>query len=194
MHKTKLNPFKKITWVTGADGIKYPTSQITPSATEADIRKTWEYTNPASFIAGLGKETCRDIGHNYMGFGGIANVAETARIQGIDLYSEQKDRIIAAYELNAGYSNELLDEMDSRGLSYDMNTPNVAVPNLDGIQRIIGAVQTLILVEEVSCLGKKLPIITMLIDRVLRCLRQNDWLSVQMLGRLEREITWSGRR
>lgn len=130
-----LNPFKKITWVTGADGIKYPTSQITPSATEADIRKTWEYTNPASFIAGLGKETCRDIGHNYMGFGGIANVAETARIQGIDLYSEQKDRIIAAYELNAGYSNELLDEMDSRGLSYDMNTPNVAVPNLDNMDQ-----------------------------------------------------------
>jgi hypothetical protein len=112
-----LNPYKKIVWVTGANGIKYPTSQITPSATEAEIKKTWDYPN--RFITGLSKETCRDIGHNYMGFGGIANVAETARIQGIDLYSEQKDRIIAAYELNAGYSNEVLDQLDAQGKAFN---------------------------------------------------------------------------
>jgi hypothetical protein len=120
-----LNPYKKIVWVTGTDGVKYPTSQITPTATKAAIDKTWEY--PSRYISGLGKETCRDIGHNYMGFGGIANVAETARIQGIDLYSEQKDRIIAAYELNAGYSNEALNEMDVRGWSYTATNLN----NLD---------------------------------------------------------------
>lgn len=129
-----LNPFKKIVWLTGTNGVKYPTSQITPSATEVDINKTWSY--PTRYISGLGKETCRDIGHNYMGFGGIANVAETARIQGIDLYSEQKDRIIAAYELNAGYTNELLDEMDVRGLSYDMSNPELALGNLKKMRQI----------------------------------------------------------
>ena len=44
-----------------------------------------------------------------MGLGAMTNTAETARIQGIDLYGEQKNRILAAYELNARYVNEYLD-------------------------------------------------------------------------------------
>jgi hypothetical protein len=99
------NPFRKLTWVVGDNGLKYPVSSITPNVTEAQIKSAWGVNN---FINGLGGETCRDIGHLFMGFGGIVDVAETARIQGIDLYGEQKDRIIAAYELNASYMNQFI--------------------------------------------------------------------------------------
>lgn len=47
----------------------------------------------------------------------IANGAETALIQGVDLYSdpEFKDKLIAAYELNANYTNQMLDRMAATG-------------------------------------------------------------------------------
>lgn len=121
-----LNPFKNLVWRTGTDGKKYPELVPKLNVPPAEINANWR--SPTKYINGLGKETCRDIGHNYMGFGGIANVAETARIQGIDLYAEQKDRIIAAYELNAGYSNEALNEMDARGWSY-------SATNLDNLDQ-----------------------------------------------------------
>jgi hypothetical protein len=38
-----------------------------------------------------------------MGLGAMINAAETARLQHIDLYGEQQDRIVAALELNSGY-------------------------------------------------------------------------------------------
>ena len=44
------------------------------------------------------QETCRDLSHPIIGLESIVNAAETARIQGVDLYGEQKQRIAAAYE------------------------------------------------------------------------------------------------
>lgn len=52
---------------------------------------------------GVCQETCRDFGHMQMGFGACINAAETARIQGIDLYGEQAARITAASEFAATY-------------------------------------------------------------------------------------------
>lgn len=46
------------------------------------------------FQNGQVQESCRDFGHASMGLGGIINTAETAWIQGDDLYAEQQARII----------------------------------------------------------------------------------------------------
>ena len=50
-----------------------------------------------------------------MGLGALANAAETAYIQGVDLYGEQANRIITGFELNAGYVNAYLDEIARLG-------------------------------------------------------------------------------
>ncbi len=56
-------------------------------------------------VNGLVKETCRDFGHTQMSLASIAQAAETALIQGVDLYTEQQARIIASYEFIAKYQN-----------------------------------------------------------------------------------------
>jgi hypothetical protein len=53
------------------------------------------------FVDGIAQETCRDLGHVQLGFAAMTDAAETARIQGIDLYAEQAPRITAAYEFHA---------------------------------------------------------------------------------------------
>ena len=75
-----------------------------PSTTYAgpDIVAYWG--NQSQFIAdGIGQETCRDFHHLEYAFAAMINGAETARIQGVDLYSEQKDRIVAGLEFNTQY-------------------------------------------------------------------------------------------
>jgi hypothetical protein len=69
---------------------------------------------PNKYISGLQGETLRDLSHMAMGLGAMANGAETARIQGVDLYGEQRARIVAAFELNADYVNQYLDEKARR--------------------------------------------------------------------------------
>jgi hypothetical protein len=56
-----------------------------------------------TFADGLGQETCRDLGHLTMGFASMVNVAETAWIQGLDLYAEESERIRAGFEFNTQY-------------------------------------------------------------------------------------------
>ena len=51
---------------------------------------------------GTCQETCRDMDHVQYGLAAMMNGAETARIQGIDLYREQAKRIVACVE-NAAY-------------------------------------------------------------------------------------------
>jgi hypothetical protein len=58
---------------------------------------------PTSFANGLCQETCRDLGHVQYGLAAMIHAAETARIQGIDLYEEQAPRIAAGFELHASY-------------------------------------------------------------------------------------------
>ena len=71
------------------------------TTTRAAFSDYWH--NPTSFISGLEGETLRDINHMAMGFAGIIDGAETARLQGVDLYGAEKDRIVAGMELNTGY-------------------------------------------------------------------------------------------
>ncbi len=55
------------------------------------------------FVDGLLQETARDSQHANMAFAGMVNAAETAHQQGIDLYSEEGKRIVAAMEFQAQY-------------------------------------------------------------------------------------------
>ncbi len=55
------------------------------------------------FVEGLLQETARDPGHANFALAGMVDVAETARQQGIDLYSEINKRVFAALEFQAQY-------------------------------------------------------------------------------------------
>jgi hypothetical protein len=58
---------------------------------------------------GQSAETCRDLSHTILGFEAMVYGAETARIQGVDLYGEQQTRIMAGYEFNARYGAAAID-------------------------------------------------------------------------------------
>lgn len=63
---------------------------------------------PSPDADGMGQETCRDVTdmhHQEYGYAGLIAAAETAHIQGVDLYGEEKDRIVAAFEFAAKYLN-----------------------------------------------------------------------------------------
>jgi hypothetical protein len=51
------------------------------------------------------QETCRDYNHVGLGLSGLFNSAETARIQGVDLFGQEKARLIAGLEANSSILN-----------------------------------------------------------------------------------------
>jgi hypothetical protein len=53
------------------------------------------------FVDGLLQESVRDSNHANLGLSSMVNAAETARQQGLDLYGEQQQRIMAALEFQA---------------------------------------------------------------------------------------------
>jgi hypothetical protein len=55
------------------------------------------------FVDGLLQETARDTHHAWLAFSSMADAAETARQQGVDLYAEQGKRMMAALEFQAQY-------------------------------------------------------------------------------------------
>ena len=55
--------------------------------------------------SGITSEVCRDLGHTQMQLASVAQGAETARIQGTDLFGPNQERIIATYEFVARYVN-----------------------------------------------------------------------------------------
>jgi hypothetical protein len=55
------------------------------------------------FVDGLCQEECRDLGHTQYGIAAAANAAETALIQGVNLYSEQAKRLVAGLEFTAQF-------------------------------------------------------------------------------------------
>jgi chitodextrinase len=57
------------------------------------------------YVSGQAQETCRDISHALGGLASIIYGAETARLQGVDLYAEQHDRLVAGLEFNAGFDD-----------------------------------------------------------------------------------------
>ena len=72
------------------------------------IKALW--FNPTAYLPGLQAEACRDLSHMMLGMGAMANGAETARIQGVDLWGEQRARLVAGFELAANFVNQYLDQ------------------------------------------------------------------------------------
>jgi hypothetical protein len=62
-----------------------------------------------SYHQGMTQESCRDMDHTTLGLNAMANAAETAYIQGVDLYGEQQARIVAALEFAAQYDKTWID-------------------------------------------------------------------------------------
>jgi hypothetical protein len=91
------------------DGVQ-PVAPIvsTQFDTPAEIKSYWY--SPTTYINGLQQETGRDLSHMMMGLGSMSNAAASAGIQGVDLFAEHSTRIRSAYELNAGFTNQYLDE------------------------------------------------------------------------------------
>jgi hypothetical protein len=83
--------------------------------TQDQIAKYWggprtpqSFPLPSPDADGMGQETCRDVTdmhHQEFGYSALVAAAETAHIQGVDLYGEEKDRIVAAFEFAAKYMN-----------------------------------------------------------------------------------------
>lgn len=90
--------------------IPTPGTMYDKSTTTAATMNTYWYS-PSSYISGLEGETCRDAAHMSMGFGPMVDVAETARLQGQDLYNynDFKTRITTGLELNTGYIKSFMD-------------------------------------------------------------------------------------
>mmetsp|Transcript_28288 Transcript_28288/g.74211 ORF Transcript_28288/g.74211 Transcript_28288/m.74211 type:complete len:442 (-) Transcript_28288:48-1373(-) len=72
-----------------------------PNCTDTEIFTYWHGNTQFTGHDGVAQETCRDLGHTQMMLSAFANFAETAHHQGIDLYGEEKERIIAGAEFHA---------------------------------------------------------------------------------------------
>lgn len=78
-----------------------PNAPPAESLTEPQIIEYWG--GQTKFVDGLAQETCRDFIHTGWGLAAAAHVAETAWIQGLDLYAEARERLTQAMEFHAGY-------------------------------------------------------------------------------------------
>jgi hypothetical protein len=78
-----------------------PLSPATHRRSGSSLTSYWY--GQKTLVDGLAQETCRDFGHMAMGFNAAFHGAETARIQGIDLWGEQKTRFAAGLEFHAAY-------------------------------------------------------------------------------------------
>ncbi|MEU6766315.1 alginate lyase family protein [Streptomyces sp. NPDC046853] len=65
------------------------------------LRKYW--FGQKTFADGLSQETCRNFKHASYSLAATAHIAETAWHQGVDLYGEVKERLLAALEFHSKY-------------------------------------------------------------------------------------------
>jgi len=65
------------------------------------IRDYWQ--DVPAYVDGLEQETCRDAGHMALGFGSAFEGAETAGLQGVDLYGQERERLVQGMEYNTRY-------------------------------------------------------------------------------------------
>ena len=77
-----------------------------PKCNDTQIELFWHGNKNFVGHDGIAQETCRDLVHTQMLFSALVNFAETAYHQGIDLYAENRDRIVAGAEFHAS----LLDD------------------------------------------------------------------------------------
>ncbi len=89
-----------------------PTSTTTPTALHpfplrAAPQAGTDRPSTSSRVDGISQETCRDFGHAQYGISGALDAAETAHIQGVDLYNDGPSnallRLTSALEFNAKY-------------------------------------------------------------------------------------------
>ncbi len=73
-----------------------------------DVNTAWH--NPTRYIDGMPTEFCRDLPHSGYGVSALINVAETARLQGIDLYQEHAQRLTKVMETLSKYSLDLYEQ------------------------------------------------------------------------------------
>jgi hypothetical protein len=69
-----------------------------PKAPPGRPRPNWY--SPGKYLDGLSQETCRNLEHASYGLATLVYTAETAHIQGVDLYGEESARIVAGFEFN----------------------------------------------------------------------------------------------
>jgi hypothetical protein len=86
-----------------ADGTqpKYP--PVGSVDTRSELISYWH--GQSTFVDGHAQETCRDFTHTGYGISAIAHVAETTRIQGVDLYPELQDRLRHTLGFHTRYEN-----------------------------------------------------------------------------------------
>ncbi|MER7457599.1 alginate lyase family protein [Micromonospora sp. NPDC126480] len=77
--------------------------KASPDDTYTTQQLVRQWSGQTRFVDGLAQETCRDFLHTGWGLSAAAHVAETAWIQGLDLYAEARERLTAALELHAGF-------------------------------------------------------------------------------------------
>ena len=91
----------------------------------------------SSIVDGVCAETCRDFGHTQFAVASTFNAAETARIQGVDLYSTPgtAPRLAAMMEFHTGFLNAgAADGWPGAGGTnpYHFQPKNISDPNLCG--------------------------------------------------------------
>jgi hypothetical protein len=85
-----------------------------------------------SLLDGISQETCRDLEHVQYGLAAMMNAAETARIQGVDLYREQANRMAQCMEFAAFYLNQTATDDAGNIPSYTTPVnPAVTIPAAD---------------------------------------------------------------
>ncbi len=101
--KTSVDQWRKRTpaYVYLATDGATPVPPPTGSKTGAALIAFWY--DQSKFVDGLCQETCRDLGHVQYGLAAMTNAAETATIQGVDLFAEEPERLRAGYEFHAQF-------------------------------------------------------------------------------------------
>jgi hypothetical protein len=84
-----------------SDGDRPKTMRSEDALAYSYIVRYWH--GQTKYVDGLTQETCRDLSHTAWALVAASHVAETGRIQGLDLYGEVRDRMVAALEFNIRY-------------------------------------------------------------------------------------------
>jgi hypothetical protein len=100
------------------------TGYANPASRTGDPYGFWGQAGGAPLrrlLDGASQETCRDFEHVQFGLAAAMNGAETARIQGLDLYGEEAPRLAACMEFAARYEDRA--PADASGLILGYATP-----------------------------------------------------------------------
>jgi hypothetical protein len=88
-----------------------------PKSGAALVKYWYGQKSPAD---GQAQETCRDLGHTGWGLSAAVHVAETARIQGLDLYGEAQTRLTRSMEFLTGLRGKVPGSVCGGQVSGDL--------------------------------------------------------------------------